>query len=73
MWGARQGASLDHAVWLHAAARFEDWVLYASESPVAVGGRGLVFGTMYSRAGVRLASVAQEGVIRLFSGARQSG
>src|SRR5881409_1636588 len=73
MWGARQGASLDHSVWLHGPARFEDWVLFASESPVAVAGRGLVFGSMYTRDGVRLASVAQEGVIRLFSGARVSG
>ena len=64
MWGARQGASLDHALWLHGGVRFDDWVLYASESPVAVGGRGLVLGAMYARSGARLASVAQEGLIR---------
>jgi hypothetical protein len=39
--GARQGASLDHAVWLHAPARFDGWMLYASDSPVAVAGRAL--------------------------------
>jgi len=65
MWGARQGASLDHAVWLHHPARFDGWVLYTSDSPVAAAGRALVMGSMWSRAGVRLASVAQEGIIRL--------
>jgi acyl-CoA thioesterase-2 len=67
MWGARQGASLDHAVWLHAPARFDGWMLYASDSPVAVAGRALVLGSMWSRAGVRVASVAQEGLIRVAS------
>jgi acyl-CoA thioesterase len=35
-----------------------------SESPVAVAGRGLVFGAIYASTGARLASVAQEGIIR---------
>jgi acyl-CoA thioesterase-2 len=65
MWGARQGASLDHALWLHVPARFDDWVLYASESPVAAAGRGLVLGAMYARDGRRIASSAQEGLIRV--------
>jgi acyl-CoA thioesterase-2 len=65
MWGARQGASLDHAFWLHGAARFDDWVLYASESPIAVAGRGLVIGAMYAADGRRIASSAQEGLIRM--------
>jgi len=60
----RLAASLDHAIWLHQPPRFDDWVLYASESPVAQSGRALVQGAMYTRAGVRLASVAQEGIIR---------
>jgi len=65
MWGARQGASLDHAFWLHGTARFDDWVLYASESPVAVAGRGLVMGAMYGTDGRRIAASAQEGLIRM--------
>lgn len=64
LWGARHGASLDHALWLHRAAPFDDWVLYVCESPVAVSGRALVFGTLYARDGARIASVAQEGLIR---------
>lgn len=64
MWGAGLGASLDHAVWFHAPARFEDWVLYDTTSPVAHAGRGLCHGALYGRDGVRLVSVAQEGLIR---------
>ncbi len=65
-WGKRVAASLDHAFWLHRPARFDDWVLYASESPAAHAARGLVFGGMYRRRdGARIASVAQEGLIRV--------
>ena len=64
-WGKRMAASLDHAMWLHRPARFDDWVLYASQSPVAHAARGLVFGAMYDRHGVRIASVAQEGLVRI--------
>jgi acyl-CoA thioesterase-2 len=65
MWGVRQGASLDHAVWLHGPVRFDGWTLFTSESPVAVAGRGLVLAAVHARDGVRLASVAQEGLIRV--------
>jgi acyl-CoA thioesterase-2 len=64
-WGRRRGASLDHAVWLHRRPRFDDWLLYVSESPAAHAARGLVFGAMYARDGNRIASVAQEGLIRV--------
>jgi len=65
-WGRRVAASLDHAVWLHRPPRFDGWVLYASHSPAAHAARGLVFGAMYRRRdGVRIASVAQEGLIRV--------
>ena len=46
-WGKRIAASLDHAVWIHRPVRFDSWLLYASESPVAHAARGLVFGAMY--------------------------
>ena len=44
--------------------RFDDWLLYASETPVATGGRALVQGRMLTRNGVRVATVAQEGLLR---------
>lgn len=60
-----KAASLDHAMWWHRFGRVDEWVLYVEESPTAIGGRGLALGRMYSRDGLLLASVAQEGTIRL--------
>ena len=56
--------SLDHVLWLHREARFDDWILYVSNSPVGHAARGLALGQMYTREGVHFASVAQEGLIR---------
>ena len=58
------GASLDHAMWFHRWPRFDDWIIYSSESPVAHSARGLIFASMYTRDGTQIASVAQEGLIR---------
>ncbi len=58
-------ASLDHAMWWHRPARIDEWLLYVQESPNATGGRGLGLGRIYTRAGVLVASVAQEGMIRV--------
>ena len=63
----RTAASLDHALWLHRPARFDDWILYTSNSPAGFAGRGVAFGSMYTRDGVLFASVAQEGLLRLRS------
>jgi acyl-CoA thioesterase-2 len=57
-------ASLDHAMWWHRFGRVDEWLLYVQESPNAIGGRGLALGRIYSRSGILLASVAQEGTIR---------
>jgi acyl-CoA thioesterase-2 len=58
-------ASLDHAMWWHRFGRVDEWLLYVQESPNAVGGRGLSQGRIYTQDGVLLASVAQEGTIRV--------
>lgn len=58
-------ASLDHALWVHASPRVDQWLLYVQESPAASHGRGLTFGKIYNRSGQLLASVAQEGLIRV--------
>ncbi|MHB8839455.1 MAG: acyl-CoA thioesterase II, partial [Gemmatimonadaceae bacterium] len=60
-----QIASLDHSLWLHRPFRADDWLLYAMESPAAAGARGFTRGAVYTRAGELVASVAQEGLIRL--------
>jgi acyl-CoA thioesterase-2 len=58
-------ASLDHAMWWHRSGRADEWMLYVQESPSASGGRGLAQGRIYSRNGALLASVAQEGMVRI--------
>lgn len=58
-------ASLDHAMWFHRFGRVDRWMLYVQESPNATGGRGLSLGRIYSREGVLMASVAQEGMVRV--------
>ena len=60
-----QGATLDHALWFHRAFRVDDWLLYAMDSPAAAGARAFTRGSIFTRAGVLVASVAQEGLIRL--------
>jgi acyl-CoA thioesterase II len=58
-------ASLDHAVWFHRPFRVDEWLLYAQESPTASGSRGLTTARVYDERGVHVASVVQEGMIRL--------
>jgi acyl-CoA thioesterase-2 len=62
--GRRQAASLDHAVWIHGPFLFDGWLLFDMQSPVARNARALVHGAFYRPDGVRMASVAQEGLIR---------
>lgn len=57
--------SLDHAMWFHRQARFDDWLLYVCDSPFAGGARGFNRGSLFDRAGRLVASVAQEGLVRL--------
>jgi acyl-CoA thioesterase-2 len=60
-----QSASLDHAMWFHRPANFNNWHLYAQDSPSASGGRGFIRGSIYAEDGTLVASVAQEGLIRM--------
>ena len=57
-------ASLDHAMWWHHPPRFDDWLLYVTDSPAAHNARALTWGHMYRRDGTLVASVAQEGLYR---------
>lgn len=65
MTGNVQTASLDHAVWIHEPFRFDDWLLYSTDSPWSGHSRGFNRGQIYSRDGRLVASVAQEGLIRV--------
>lgn len=58
-------ASLDHAIWFHRPFRADEWWLYDQVSPMAHGGRGLAMGRVFTQDGTLVASVAQEGLIRV--------
>jgi acyl-CoA thioesterase-2 len=57
-------ASLDHALWLHRPFRADEWLLYAQETPNLHGSRGFGRGLIFTRDGILVASVAQEGLVR---------
>lgn len=58
-------ASLDHAMWFHRPVRADDWLLYTMDSPAANGARAFCRGSIYTPDGVLVASVAQEGMVRV--------
>jgi acyl-CoA thioesterase-2 len=62
-----QVASLDHAMWFHGPIDTSQWLLYDQDSPWTGGSRGLSRGQIHTRDGRLIASVAQEGLIRLRS------
>jgi acyl-CoA thioesterase-2 len=62
-----QVATLDHAVWFHRPFRIDEWLLYVTDSPVTAGARGFARGSVFTREGVLVASVAQEGLTRVWS------
>jgi acyl-CoA thioesterase-2 len=66
-WSDRRlrAASLDHAMWFHRPGRIDDWMLYTQSSPSASGGRGFATGRMFDSTGRLIASIAQEGMLRI--------
>jgi acyl-CoA thioesterase-2 len=61
-------ASLDHALWFHRPFRADQWLLYAQDSPSMSGALGLNRGTIFTRDGKLVATVAQEGMVRIRRG-----
>ena len=64
-WGSFVGASLDHAVWFHAPFRADDWLFYDQEGTWAGSSRALCRGSLFDRSGTLVASVVQEGLVRV--------
>jgi len=60
-----QSASLDHSIWFHHRFRADEWLLFVQDSPSASGGRGFNRGLVYTEDGRLIASIVQEGLIRL--------
>jgi acyl-CoA thioesterase-2 len=51
-------------MWFHGPIAFEDWHLYAMDAPFSGGARGFNRGSIFTRDGRLVASVAQEGLMR---------
>lgn len=60
-----QAASLDHAMWFHRDFRIDEWLLYDMDAPNATASRGINFGRIFAQDGRLVATVAQEGLMRL--------
>lgn len=60
-----KAASLDHALWWHRPARVDEWLLLELETSSSGGGRGLGHGYVYAADGTHVATVAQEGMVRV--------
>tara|TARA_R110002072_G_scaffold89232_6_gene200068 strand:- start:64290 stop:65141 length:852 start_codon:yes stop_codon:yes gene_type:complete len=60
-----QMASLDHALWFHKKISVSDWLLFAKETNNSEGARGFNRGAFYNRDGILVASVMQEGLMRV--------
>ena len=72
-WGYDRifAATVNHSVWFHRPIRFDEWVLYATSSPVAADSRGLGTGHFFDKSGQIVATVVQEGIIKHFPGAKR--
>ena len=62
-----QTASLDHSIWFHDRFRVDEWLLYALDSPATMGARALGRGNVFTADGRLVASVAQEGLVRMLA------
>ena len=62
--GNTQMASLDHSMWFFRDFDFNDWMLFSVVSPSTSGARGLATGNIFTRDGILMATVAQEGLLR---------
>ena len=57
-------ASIDHAMWFHNPFRADDWLLFATRSPIAGSGHGFASGQFFDSDGRLIASAAQEVLMR---------
>lgn len=60
-----QLASLDHALWVHREVPIDHWLLFHKRTSTSQGARGMVHADFYSETGVLIASVTQEGLLRV--------
>lgn len=71
-WGFDRifAVTVNHSVWFHRQVNFDDWVLYATTSPVAADSRALGTGHFFNQDGGMIATVVQEGIVKYFPGSK---
>ncbi len=60
-----QMASLDHALWVHREVPIDQWILFHKRTSTAQDSRGMVHADFYGEEGQLVASVTQEGLLRI--------
>ena len=63
-WSDFMSASLDHSIWFFRDFDFNDWMLFSIDSPSSQNARGFSRGNIFTKDGILIASVAQEGLMR---------
>jgi acyl-CoA thioesterase-2 len=61
-------ASLDHAMWFHRDFRIDQWLLFVMKSPSASNSRGFAMGNVFTQDGLLIATITQEGLMRVKAG-----
>jgi acyl-CoA thioesterase-2 len=65
-WSAEwMGVSIDHAVWFHRPVRADEWLLLDLSGHGLIRTRGLATGLVFDGAGTHVATIAQEGLLRM--------
>ncbi len=59
-----QSSSISHAMWFHRPFEMNDWLLYSQESPSSQNALALARGNIYTKNGILVATVVQEGLVR---------
>lgn len=62
--GSMVAFSLDHAIWFHRPLRADEWHLHAFRCHGLISARGLAVGHVFTQAGVHVATVTQEVLLR---------
>jgi acyl-CoA thioesterase-2 len=63
--GTFMGASLDHAIWFHRPVRADDWMMLDLTGHGMIESRGLATGPVFDAQGGHVATIAQEGLLRV--------
>ena len=64
-WDRLMCASLDHAVWFHRPVLATDWLLFSISGHGVANARGMAVARVFTQSGVHVATIAQEGLVRV--------